>query len=167
MSFSMYFLSGVQQNDTSRVISPTEKPLPQAEPFNSHHKTKKLRPDESLSGGLIILLQNRFIPSISYVFIQAGSPKACLSDSSVSFSLYRSQPGILSFPAPSAASPSGMWNEGVSASGPRKAAQRKAPGTGGLKASGAAFLPASRLNPPPSCVSSFCCLNLLGSLTSS
>lgn len=69
MSISMCFLSGVQQNDTSRVISPTEKPLPQAEPFNSHHKTKKLRPDESLSGGLIILLQNRFIPSISYVFI--------------------------------------------------------------------------------------------------
>lgn len=75
----MYFLSGVQQNDTGRVISPIEKSLQQAEPFNSHHKTKKLRLDESLSGGLVILLQDRFIPSISYLFIQGGSPKhVCL-----------------------------------------------------------------------------------------
>ncbi|XP_029299883.1 uncharacterized protein C2orf42 homolog isoform X2 [Cottoperca gobio] len=49
-AFINYTPSGVQQNATSRVISPSEKPLQQAEPVNSLHKTKKLRLDESLSG---------------------------------------------------------------------------------------------------------------------
>ncbi|XP_045923719.1 uncharacterized protein C2orf42 homolog [Micropterus dolomieu] len=49
-AFINYTPSGVQQNATSRVISPSEKLLQQVEPFNSHHKTKKLRLDESLSG---------------------------------------------------------------------------------------------------------------------
>ncbi|XP_076613811.1 uncharacterized protein C2orf42 homolog isoform X2 [Chaetodon auriga] len=40
----------VQQSAASRVISPSEKPLQQAESLNSHPKTKKLRLDESLSG---------------------------------------------------------------------------------------------------------------------
>eukprot|EP00064_Thunnus_orientalis_P016006 superscaffoldBa00003084_g16069 len=78
---------GVQQNATLRIISPSEKPLQQAEPVNSHHKAKKLRLDESLS-------------------------------------------------APSVASPAGVGKEGTSASGVRKAGQRKAPGAGGLKAPG-------------------------------
>lgn len=79
VSCSMYFLTGVQQNDTSRVTGPSEKPLQQAEPFNSHHKTKKLRLDESLSGGLIMLLPDRFIASISDSFIQDVSLKhVCL-----------------------------------------------------------------------------------------
>ncbi|XP_073333497.1 uncharacterized protein C2orf42 homolog [Pagrus major] len=49
-AFINYTPSGVQQSPTSRVISPSEKPLHQAETFNSHHKTKKLRLDDSLSG---------------------------------------------------------------------------------------------------------------------
>lgn len=43
--------------------------------------------------------------------------------------------------APSAASPCGVGKEGVSASGLRKAGQRKAPGGGGLKALGAEHPP--------------------------
>uniref|UniRef100_A0A3B4ZRD6 Putative treble-clef zinc-finger domain-containing protein n=1 Tax=Stegastes partitus TaxID=144197 RepID=A0A3B4ZRD6_9TELE len=49
--------------------------------------------------------------------------------------------------SPSVASPSGLVKEGVSASVLRKAAQRKAPGAGGLKAPGAASLPAHRVLP--------------------
>ncbi|XP_078126823.1 uncharacterized protein C2orf42 homolog [Sander vitreus] len=49
-AFINYTPSGVQQNATSRLISPSEKPLQQAGPVSSHHKTKKLRLDESLSG---------------------------------------------------------------------------------------------------------------------
>ncbi|XP_041816284.1 uncharacterized protein C2orf42 homolog isoform X2 [Chelmon rostratus] len=49
-AFISYTPSGVQQNATSRVISPSEKPLQQAESLNSHPKSKKLRLDESLSG---------------------------------------------------------------------------------------------------------------------
>nr|XP_046231243.1 uncharacterized protein C2orf42 homolog isoform X2 [Scatophagus argus] len=49
-AFISYTPSGVQQNTTSKAISPSEKPLQQAESFNSHPKTKKLRLDESLSG---------------------------------------------------------------------------------------------------------------------
>ncbi|XP_044030536.1 uncharacterized protein C2orf42 homolog isoform X2 [Siniperca chuatsi] len=49
-AFINYTPSGVQQNATVRVISPSEKLLQQTEPVNSHHKTKKLRLDESLSG---------------------------------------------------------------------------------------------------------------------
>uniref|UniRef100_UPI0037E79DF1 uncharacterized protein C2orf42 homolog n=1 Tax=Semicossyphus pulcher TaxID=241346 RepID=UPI0037E79DF1 len=47
-AFINYTPSGVQQNATSRVISPSDKTLQQAEPVNSH-KSKKLRLDESLS----------------------------------------------------------------------------------------------------------------------
>ncbi|XP_044190283.1 uncharacterized protein C2orf42 homolog isoform X1 [Thunnus albacares] len=86
-AFINYTTSGVQQNATCRIISPSEKPLQQADPINSHHKAKKLRLDESLS-------------------------------------------------APSVASPAGVGKEGTSASGVRKAGQRKAPGAGGLKAPG-------------------------------
>ncbi|KAM7368694.1 hypothetical protein PAMP_013006 [Pampus punctatissimus] len=49
-AFINYTPSGVQQNATCRVISPSERPQQQAEPVNSHHKAKKLRLDESLSG---------------------------------------------------------------------------------------------------------------------
>ncbi|XP_042252131.1 uncharacterized protein C2orf42 homolog isoform X2 [Thunnus maccoyii] len=49
-AFINYTPSGVQQNATCRIISPSEKPLQQADPINSHHKAKKLRLDESLSG---------------------------------------------------------------------------------------------------------------------
>ncbi|KAM9337976.1 uncharacterized protein C2orf42 homolog [Symphorus nematophorus] len=49
-AFINYTPSGMQQNSASRVISPSEKPLQQAEPVNSHHKAKKLRLDEPLSG---------------------------------------------------------------------------------------------------------------------
>ncbi|XP_070781103.1 uncharacterized protein C2orf42 homolog [Enoplosus armatus] len=48
-AFINYTPSGAQQNASGRVISPSEKPLQQAEPVNSHHRTKKLRLDESLS----------------------------------------------------------------------------------------------------------------------
>lgn len=76
VSFSTYFPAGVQQNDTSRVIGPGEKPLQQAEPFNSHHKTKKLRLDESLSGGLIMLysltdLSQAFLTRSCGTFLQS------------------------------------------------------------------------------------------------
>ncbi|KAM6975771.1 uncharacterized protein C2orf42 homolog isoform 2-T2 [Tautogolabrus adspersus] len=49
-AFINYTPNGVQQSAPSRVISPSEKPLLQAETVNSHHKAKKLRLDESLSG---------------------------------------------------------------------------------------------------------------------
>ncbi|XP_049460896.1 uncharacterized protein C2orf42 homolog isoform X4 [Epinephelus fuscoguttatus] len=49
-AFISYTPSGVQQNACCRAISPSEKPLQQAEPVNSLHKSKKLRLDESLSG---------------------------------------------------------------------------------------------------------------------
>ncbi|XP_060917586.1 uncharacterized protein C2orf42 homolog isoform X1 [Labrus mixtus] len=48
-AFINYTPNGVQQSAPSRVISPSEKPLLQAETVNPHHKTKKLRVDESLS----------------------------------------------------------------------------------------------------------------------
>ncbi|XP_070706793.1 uncharacterized protein C2orf42 homolog isoform X2 [Pempheris klunzingeri] len=83
-AFINYTHSGVQQDATGSAVSLDEKPLQPAELVNSHHKTKKLRLDESLS----------------------------------------------------AASPSGVGKEGVSASGLRRAGQRKAPGAGGLKAPG-------------------------------
>ncbi|XP_049909056.1 uncharacterized protein C2orf42 homolog isoform X2 [Epinephelus moara] len=49
-AFISYTPSGVQQNACCRAISPSEKPLQQAESVNSLHKSKKLRLDESLSG---------------------------------------------------------------------------------------------------------------------
>ncbi|XP_070844495.1 uncharacterized protein C2orf42 homolog isoform X2 [Chaetodon trifascialis] len=49
-AFISYTPSGVQQSAASRVVSPSEKPLQQAESLISHPKTKKLRQDESLSG---------------------------------------------------------------------------------------------------------------------
>ncbi|CAJ1070437.1 uncharacterized protein C2orf42 homolog isoform X2 [Xyrichtys novacula] len=49
-SFISYTPSGVQQNSPGKVFGPGEKPLLQADPANSHHKLKKLRLDESLSG---------------------------------------------------------------------------------------------------------------------
>nr|XP_033501964.1 uncharacterized protein C2orf42 homolog isoform X2 [Epinephelus lanceolatus] len=49
-AFISYTPSGVQQNACCRAVSPSEKPLQQAEPVNSLHKSKKLRLDESLSG---------------------------------------------------------------------------------------------------------------------
>ncbi|XP_068190561.1 uncharacterized protein C2orf42 homolog isoform X2 [Antennarius striatus] len=78
-AFISHSPNGVQQNAGSRAISPGS--LPQAEALTAHHKTKKLRLDESLSG----------------------------------------------------VSLSGLGNEGDSASGLRKAGQRKTPGAGGLK----------------------------------
>lgn len=60
----MVSFQGAQQSSTSRVISPSERPLHQAETFNSHHKTKKLRLDDSLSGGLIVTHTDRFLSLI-------------------------------------------------------------------------------------------------------
>lgn len=51
---SLHCLSAGQQNDTSRGNIHSEKPLQQAEPFNSQHKIKKLCLDDALSAGLII-----------------------------------------------------------------------------------------------------------------
>lgn len=68
VTFSLLFLSGVQQNDTSRVIIPGEKPLQQTEPFSSPHKTKRPRLDEPPTGGLIVLCSGRIF---SNSFIQA------------------------------------------------------------------------------------------------
>uniref|UniRef100_A0A8D3CVA2 Putative treble-clef zinc-finger domain-containing protein n=1 Tax=Scophthalmus maximus TaxID=52904 RepID=A0A8D3CVA2_SCOMX len=47
--FISYTPSAVQPSATSGATGCGEKPLQQAEPANSHHKAKKLRPDESLS----------------------------------------------------------------------------------------------------------------------
>ncbi|XP_028456730.1 uncharacterized protein C2orf42 homolog [Perca flavescens] len=49
-AFISYTPSGVQHNATSRLMSPSEKPLQQAGPISSHHKTKKVRLDDTLSG---------------------------------------------------------------------------------------------------------------------
>ncbi|KAM9840944.1 uncharacterized protein C2orf42 homolog [Aulostomus maculatus] len=49
-AFISYTPSGVQKNATCRVIGPSERLLQQTEPVKPHHKTKKLRLDESLSG---------------------------------------------------------------------------------------------------------------------
>lgn len=54
--FSSHRLLGGQQNDSSRGIIPSEKPLQQPEPLNAHHKMKKVRLDDALSGALIIPL---------------------------------------------------------------------------------------------------------------
>ncbi|KAM4528042.1 uncharacterized protein C2orf42 homolog [Odontesthes bonariensis] len=48
-AFINYTSCGLQQNVSSR-INPGEKPLPGAEPVDSHRKTKKLCLDESVSG---------------------------------------------------------------------------------------------------------------------
>ncbi|TDH02305.1 hypothetical protein EPR50_G00171550 [Perca flavescens] len=48
-AFISYTPSGVQHNATSRLMSPSEKPLQQAGPISSHHKTKKVRLDDTLS----------------------------------------------------------------------------------------------------------------------
>lgn len=149
----MFFssLSVVQQNSTSRVISPSEKLLQQADPVNSHHKTKKLRLDESLSGGFIRILPERFITSI-YCSLMQDDPLSSLLFLSLSFPTCRSWISCLCV-APSVASPSGVAKEGVSASGLRKAGQRKAPGAGGLKAPGARSLPAClTAEPSPPCL---------------
>ncbi|XP_034402200.1 uncharacterized protein C2orf42 homolog isoform X2 [Cyclopterus lumpus] len=53
-SFIKYTPGGVQQNATSRVVGPSEKPLQQADPLNSPLRTKKLRLDESLSGSQVV-----------------------------------------------------------------------------------------------------------------
>ncbi|KAL7376659.1 hypothetical protein ABVT39_012852 [Epinephelus coioides] len=53
-AFISYTPSGVQQNACCRAISPSEKPLQQAEPVNSIHKSKKLRLDESLSAPSVV-----------------------------------------------------------------------------------------------------------------
>ncbi len=137
------FLPGVQQNSTSRVISPGEKPLQQVEPVNSHHKTKKLRLDESLCGGFILILPDKSITSFNGSLMQDDSSKHVFSIFHCLFFPFfcLSRPVVLYFSAPSVASPSGVGSEGVSSSGLRKAGQRKAPGSCGLKAPGAASLP--------------------------
>lgn len=69
---SSCFLSGVQENSAGRVISPEEKPLLQAEPVNSHHKTKKLRLDESLCGGFILTPPDSFFNYKHLSLVNAG-----------------------------------------------------------------------------------------------
>lgn len=89
------------------------------------------------------------------------------------FLSYLSRPVVLFISclcvAPSVASASGVGKEGVSASGLRKAGQRKTPGAGGLKAPGAASITACpTTEPTPSLLSphlSAACL--LKSFTSS
>uniref|UniRef100_A0A3Q3JXP1 Uncharacterized protein n=2 Tax=Monopterus albus TaxID=43700 RepID=A0A3Q3JXP1_MONAL len=48
-AFIGYTTNDVQQSASSRLNNPSEKPLQQADPVNSHYKAKKSRPDESLS----------------------------------------------------------------------------------------------------------------------
>lgn len=138
----MVFLSGVQQKLSGRIISPCEKPLQQAEAVSSHPRAKKLHLDDSVSGGSIVIVSERSSTKrsslinvglnlllSSLLFPSDLSPTCC------PFISRRLRE------APSVASPSGVGKEGVSASGPRKAGHRKAPGAGGLKAPGAASLP--------------------------
>ncbi|XP_078144475.1 uncharacterized protein C2orf42 homolog [Centroberyx gerrardi] len=49
-AFINYSPSGVQQSADCRIICAPDKSLQQAEPINSHHKGKRLRLDESLTG---------------------------------------------------------------------------------------------------------------------
>lgn len=98
VSFSMFWLSGVQQNATCRIISPGEKPLQQAEPVNSHHKAKKLRLDDCLSGGFHLnthhIMNWWFYYTKHLSLIDAGwFSRARLSESSIVPSL-----SIWSFP---------------------------------------------------------------------
>eukprot|EP00066_Takifugu_rubripes_P010383 XP_003978174.2 PREDICTED: uncharacterized protein C2orf42 homolog isoform X2 [Takifugu rubripes] len=47
--------NGGQQNEINRGAIPGEKPLQQAEPFNSQNKTKKLRLDDALAGSTSVV----------------------------------------------------------------------------------------------------------------
>ncbi|XP_029371791.1 uncharacterized protein C2orf42 homolog isoform X2 [Echeneis naucrates] len=49
-AFINYTASGVQQSASGRVTVPSEKPPPRAEAVSAHHKVKRLRLDDSLSG---------------------------------------------------------------------------------------------------------------------
>lgn len=147
----MVFLSGLQQKVLGRTISPCEKPLQQAEPVGSHPRAKKLHLDESVSGGLIVILSEKLSTN--------HCAHRCCSKSAV---VLTSLP-VLSFSvifcclceALSVASLSGVGKEGVSASCPRKAGHRRAPGAGGPKAPGATSLPCLTTGafPPLLCVS--------------
>ncbi|XP_004549987.3 uncharacterized protein C2orf42 homolog isoform X1 [Maylandia zebra] len=131
-AFLNYASSGLQQKVLGRTISPCEKPLQQAEPVGSHPRAKKLHLDESVSGGLIVILSEKLSTN--------HCAHRCCSKSAV---VLTSLP-VLSFSviscclceALSVASLSGVGKEGVSASCPRKAGHRKAPGAGGPKAPG-------------------------------
>ncbi|XP_030004685.1 uncharacterized protein C2orf42 homolog isoform X2 [Sphaeramia orbicularis] len=52
--FINYTPNGVQQNAPC-IDCPSEKSLQPVEPVNSHHKTKRLRPDESVSGSVQVV----------------------------------------------------------------------------------------------------------------
>ena len=65
MPFSVFSLSGVQQSAATRITGSSEKPLQQAERANSHHRAKKLRLDESLSGGFLIKFSERLLTFIT------------------------------------------------------------------------------------------------------
>lgn len=136
-SCTLLFLPGVQQRtDMTRVTIRDEKPLLlQAEPLSPHHKTKRPHPDEPPSGGEV--LQCFF--SASY---DAQAKRACLTLPLSFLPLLSSvTPNLFSkFAAlPAASSPSCVSNEGASASGPRKAGQRRVSGAVGLKAPGATW----------------------------
>ncbi|XP_068190562.1 uncharacterized protein C2orf42 homolog isoform X3 [Antennarius striatus] len=115
-AFISHSPNGVQQNAGSRAISPGS--LPQAEALTAHHKTKKLRLDESLSG----------VSFLHFLITFIAHRCRMISDNLLSLS------NLCFFNlTPSGVSLSGLGNEGDSASGLRKAGQRKTPGAGGLK----------------------------------
>lgn len=159
----MFFLPGVQQNATSRVISPGEKPLQQAEPVNSHHKTKKLRLEESLPGGFIIILPNRFITSVYHSLMQDDSLCVWIFHCPpFSFYLYLS-PTCRSLI--SCLSGVSLWGGERGSAGlrPEESWSEESPRCWWAEGSRCCLppcLPASLPSPPLPAFSSFCCLNL-------
>ncbi|XP_033951305.1 uncharacterized protein C2orf42 homolog isoform X1 [Pseudochaenichthys georgianus] len=75
-AFINYTPSGVQQNATSRLFSLSEKPLQQVEPFISHHTTKKLRLDDSLSAPSVASLSGLGMEAAPGGLRKAGQRKA-------------------------------------------------------------------------------------------
>ncbi|CAJ1070438.1 uncharacterized protein C2orf42 homolog isoform X2 [Xyrichtys novacula] len=86
-SFISYTPSGVQQNSPGKVFGPGEKPLLQADPANSHHKLKKLRLDESLSGKpqpLVFHIPQEFFNALQHR-LSLGSKKKRLPNLTTAF----------------------------------------------------------------------------------
>ncbi|XP_034457267.1 uncharacterized protein C2orf42 homolog isoform X2 [Hippoglossus hippoglossus] len=111
--FIGYTPSAVQQSSPSGSAGRSEKPLQhQAEAANSHHKAKKVRLEESLSGDFILMPPERLITEHQPL---------------------RNAGGVCSASPPA----SGVGREGASASSLRRAGQRRTPQwAGGLKVSG-------------------------------
>ncbi|KAK5852296.1 hypothetical protein PBY51_023775 [Eleginops maclovinus] len=76
-AFINYTPNGVQQHTTSRLFSLSEKPLQQVEPFISHHTTKKLCLDDSLSAPSVASLSGLGMEAVSAPGLRkAGQRKA-------------------------------------------------------------------------------------------